>query len=153
MAGSVNKVIIVGNLGKDAEVRNTQGGNQVANLRIATSERWKDKTSGEWQEQTEWHTVVMWGQLAEVAGRYAVKGAKVYVEGQLKTRKWKDKDGNDRYSTEIEVPRFGGAFVLLDKIAGKGDGQDRDDAPGSGRASGGAAAQRKEAYAEDDVPF
>jgi single-strand DNA-binding protein len=149
MAG-VNKVIILGNLGKDAELRNTQNGNQVANLRVATSERWKDQ-SGEYQEKTEWHTVVIWGQLAEIAGRFGKKGTKVYIEGSLRTRKWQDQSGADRYSTEIEIPRFGGALQFLDKVTDStDDGQSRTDAPGRGRSTSRAPANTD---LSDDIPF
>jgi single-strand DNA-binding protein len=111
MARGINKVILVGNLGQDPETRSTPGGTTVTNLRIATSESWRDKQSGEMKEQTEWHTVVLWSRLGEVAGEYLRKGSQVYIEGRLRTRKWQDKSGNDRYSTEIvasEMQMLGG---------------------------------------------
>jgi len=119
MAGSVNKVILVGNLGRDPEVRSFQNGGKVAELRIATSESWKDKTSGERKERTEWHTVKIFTEgLVSVAERFLRKGSKVYLEGQLQTRKWQDQAGADRYSTEITLQGFGGVLVLLDKNEG-----------------------------------
>ena len=111
MARGINKVILIGNLGQDPETRSTPGGTTVANLRIATSESWRDKQSGEMKEQTEWHTVVCWNRLGEIAGEYLKKGSQVYIEGRLRTRKWQDKSGNDRYSTEIvasEMQMLGG---------------------------------------------
>jgi single-strand DNA-binding protein len=116
MAGSVNKVILVGNLGADPEIRRTQAGDPVASFRIATSESWRDKNTGERKEKTEWHSVVVFNeQLADVVEKYAKKGAKVYVEGQLQTRKWQDQSGLDRYTTEIVLNRFRGEIQLLDK--------------------------------------
>jgi single-strand DNA-binding protein len=121
MAGSVNKVIIVGNLGKDPESRSFQNGGKVVNLRVATSESWKDRSSGERKEQTEWHQVAIFDErLGEVAEKYLRKGSKVYLEGQIKTRKWQDQNGADRYTTEVVVPRFGGVLTMLD---GPGGGQ------------------------------
>ncbi len=123
MAGSVNKVILVGNLGADPEVRAMQNGTKVVNLRIATSETWRDKASGERKEKTEWHRVVIFNEnLAKVAEQYLKKGAKVYVEGQLTTRKWQDKDGQDRYSTEVVLNRFRGELTMLDGRTGGGGG-------------------------------
>ena len=120
MAGSVNKVILVGNLGKDPEVRAFQNGGRVAHLTLATSESWKDKTSGERKERTEWHRVTIYSEpLVAVAERYLRKGAKIYVEGQLETRKWTDKDGNDRYTTEIALRPYRSELTMLDK---KGEG-------------------------------
>lgn len=110
----VNKVIIIGNLGRDPEIRHMQNGNKVANLRIATSESWKDKQTGEKREKTEWHSVVIFGALAEIAEKYTKKGSKVYLQGSLQTRKWQDQSGQDRYSTEVVVQGFGGEMVLLD---------------------------------------
>jgi len=115
MAGSVNKVILVGNLGADPEVRQTQGG-KVANMRLACSETWKDKNTGERREKTEWVSVVVWGDgIASVCENYLAKGSKVYIEGSLQTRKWEDQNGNERYSTEVVVTGFKGQIVLLDK--------------------------------------
>ena len=119
MAG-VNKVIIVGNLGKDPEVRFLPNGGAVANVTVATSESWKDKQSGEQKEKTEWHRVVMFGKLAEIAGEYLKKGSKVYLEGQLQTRKWTNQQGQDQYSTEIVLQGFNGVMQMLD---GKQQGQ------------------------------
>ena len=110
----VNKVILVGNLGADPDVRSTQAGDLVANLRLATSESWKDKTTGEPQERTEWHRVVVFGKLAEIAQRYLRKGSKVYVEGQLRTRKYQVQDGSDRWTTEIHLPPYAGQMQMLD---------------------------------------
>jgi single-strand DNA-binding protein len=125
MAGSVNKVILVGNLGRDPEVRRTNAGAPVVNLRIATSETWRDKNSGERQERTEWHNVVIFNEnLAKVAEQYLKKGSKVYVEGQLQTRKWQDQSGQDRYTTEVVVNRFRGELTLLDRAGGETLGAD-----------------------------
>jgi len=132
MAGSVNKVILVGNLGADPEVKSFQNGGKVCNLRIATSENWKDRMSGERKERTEWHTVAIFSEgLAGVAERYLRKGSKVYLEGQLRTRKWQDRDGNDRYSTEVVLQGPGAVMTMLDGAHG-GGGQG-----GGGRSSGG----------------
>lgn len=129
MAGSLNKVQLIGNLGADPEVRTFQSGSKVANLRLATTESWKDRNTGERQERTEWHTVAIFGDgLVGVVERYLAKGSKVYVEGQLRTRKWQDQSGADRYSTEVVVQGTGGSLVLL------GDGQG-----GGGRSSGGGS--------------
>lgn len=115
MAGSVNKVILIGNLGADPEVRSFSNGGKVCNLRIATSETWKDKTSGERKERTEWHTVAIFSEgLVSVAERYLRKGSKVYIEGQLQTRKWQDQNGADRYSTEVVLQGLGGTLTMLD---------------------------------------
>ncbi len=123
MAGSVNKVIIVGNLGRDPEVRTFQNGGKVCNLRIATSETWKDRNSGERREKTEWHSVAIFQEgLVRVAEQYLRKGSKVYIEGQLQTRKWQDQSGQDRYSTEVVLQGFGGTLVMLDGRSGGGDG-------------------------------
>lgn len=132
MAGSVNKVILVGNLGADPEVKSFQNGGRIANLRIATSEDWKDRQTGEKRERTEWHQVVLQSDgLVGVAERFLRKGSKVYIEGQLRTRKWQDQSGNDRYTTEISVGGFDGKLVMLDGARGGNDGW------GSGGASGG----------------
>lgn len=119
MAGSVNKVILVGNLGADPEIRHTQDGRAIANLRIATSESWKDKSSGERKEKTEWHRVVIFNEgLCKVAEQYLKKGSKVYIEGALQTRKWTDKDGVEKYSTEIVLQGFNSTLTMLDKPSG-----------------------------------
>ena len=123
MAGSVNKVILVGNLGADPEVKSFQNGGKICNLRIATSEDWKDRQTGEKKERTEWHTVVLNSEgLVGVAERFLRKGSKVYIEGALRTRKWQDASGNDRYSTEVTVAGFDGKLVMLDGAKGGGGG-------------------------------
>jgi single-strand DNA-binding protein len=138
MAGSVNKVIIVGNLGADPEVKSFQNGGRICNLRIATSEDWKDKNTGEKKERTEWHTVVLNSDgLVGVAERFLKKGSKVYIEGSLRTRKWQDASGNDRYSTEVSVAGFDGKLVMLDGARGGSGGGGNDG--WSGGASGGGA--------------
>ncbi|MDA5193961.1 single-stranded DNA-binding protein [Govanella unica] len=130
MAGSVNKVILIGNLGRDPEVRHTQDGAPIVNLNIATSESWRDRASGERKERTEWHRVVIFNEnLAKVAEQYLRKGAKIYIEGTLQTRKWTDKDGVEKYTTEVVIPRFRGELTMLD---GRGEG-----GGGSGGGSGG----------------
>lgn len=135
MAGSVNKVIIVGNLGADPEVKSFQNGGRIANLRIATSETWKDKATGERKERTEWHSVVLQSDgLVGVAERYLKKGSKVYIEGQLRTRKWQDQSGNDRYTTEVSVGGVGGVLTMLDGAQGGGGG---GMGGGGGQRSGG----------------
>ena len=132
MAGSVNKVIIVGNLGADPEVKSFQNGGKVCNLRIATSESWKDKNTGDKQERTEWHSVAIFSEgLAGVAERFLRKGSKVYIEGQLRTRKWQDASGNDRYSTEVVLQGPGSVLTMLDGAPGGGQGG------GGGQRSGG----------------
>ncbi len=123
MAGSVNKVILVGNLGKDPEIRRTQDGRPIANLSVATSETWRDKNTGERKEKTEWHRVVIFNEgLCKIAEQYLKKGSKVYLEGQLQTRKWQDKDGNDKYSTEVVLQGFNSSLTMLDGRAGGGAG-------------------------------
>ncbi len=167
MAGSVNKVILVGNLGKDPEVRRLNSGDQVVNFTLATSENWRDKTSGERKEKTEWHNVVIFNEnLGKVVEQYCKKGSKVYVEGQLQTRKWQDKDGHDRYTTEIVLQRFRGELTLLDSRGG--GGADRESFPdeGGSRSSSGfsraATTERRPAALsggggggeiDDDIPF
>jgi single-strand DNA-binding protein len=122
MAGSVNKVILVGNLGKDPEVRNTQDGSKIVNLTLATSETWNDRASGERKEKTEWHRVVVFNdRVADVAERFLKKGAKIYVEGSLQTRKWTDQQGQERYTTEVVIGRFNGQLTMLDTRSGGGD--------------------------------
>lgn len=132
MAGSVNKVILVGNLGRDPEVRSFQNGGKVVNLRIATSENWKDRTTGERKERTEWHSVAIFSEpLGRIAEQYLRKGSKVYIEGQLETRKWQDQSGQDRYSTEVVLRPYRGELTLLDSRGGEGGGS------GGGSGSGG----------------
>ncbi|WP_313809074.1 single-stranded DNA-binding protein [Sphingobium sp.] len=134
MAGSVNKVILVGNLGADPEVKSFQNGGKVCNLRIATSETWKDRMSGERKERTEWHSVAIFSEgLAGVAERFLRKGSKVYLEGQLRTRKWQDQSGNDRYTTEVVLQGPGAVLTMLDGAPGGGGGQG-----GGGRSQGGS---------------
>jgi len=142
MAGSVNKVILIGNLGQDPEVKSFQNGGRIANLRIATSENWKDKQTGERKERTEWHTVVLQSDgLVGVAERYLRKGSKVYIEGSLRTRKWQDASGNDRYTTEVSVGGIGGVLTMLDGAPGgggqRGGGGGDDWGGGSGGSGGG----------------
>ncbi|MGB3583192.1 MAG: single-stranded DNA-binding protein [Roseiarcus sp.] len=166
MAGSVNKVILVGNLGKDPEVRRLNSGDQVVNFSVATSETWRDKNSGERKERTEWHNVVIFNEnLGKVAEQYCKKGTKVYVEGQLQTRKWQDQSGADRYTTEVVLQRFRGELQLLDS---RGGGADRESFPAEergerqsfGKSSG---SDRRPALStgggagagpiDDDIPF
>ncbi|HUO98020.1 MAG TPA: single-stranded DNA-binding protein [Rhizomicrobium sp.] len=147
MAGSVNKVILVGNLGRDPEVRRMPSGEPIVNLSVATSESWRDKNSGERKERTEWHRVVIFNEnLAKVAEQYLRKGSKVYLEGQLATRKWTDKDGQEKYSTEVVLNRFRGELVMLD-ARGEGGGGAR--ATGAGEAP--ASFDRSEL--DDEIPF
>ncbi len=147
MAGSVNKVILVGNLGKDPEVRRMTSGEPVVNLSVATSETWRDKASGERKERTEWHRVVIFNEnLAKVAEQYLRKGAKVYLEGALQTRKWTDREGAERYSTEVVLQRFRGELVMLDN---RGEGGGARERVGAGEAP--ASFQRDEM--EDEIPF
>ncbi len=135
MAGSVNKVILVGNLGRDPEVRSFQNGGKVCNLRIATSETWKDRNTGERREKTEWHSVAIFQEgLVRVAEQYLRKGSKVYIEGQLQTRKWQDQSGADRYSTEVVLQGFGGTLVMLD---GRSEGGGGNYGGGGGQGGGG----------------
>ena len=152
MAGSVNKVILVGNLGKDPEVRRMTSGEPVVNLSVATSETWKDKSSGERKEKTEWHRVVIFNEnLAKVAEQYLKKGAKVYLEGALQTRKWTDKDGAEKYSTEIVLNRFNGTMVMLDGRGGGGGGDGGFGGGGRGTNETPANFQRDEM--DDEIPF
>jgi single-strand DNA-binding protein len=178
MAGSVNKVILVGNLGQDPEVKSFQNGGRIANLRIATSENWKDKNTGERKERTEWHTVVLQSEgLVGVAERYLRKGSKVYIEGSLRTRKWQDQSGNDRYTTEVSVGGIGGVLTMLDGAPGGGGGQrgggggdwdqsggSRGGSPGGGGSNwnqGGGGSSSSSASSggnfsddlDDDIPF
>jgi single-strand DNA-binding protein len=136
MAGSVNKVILVGNLGRDPEVRRLNSGDQVVNLRIATSESWRDKASGERKERTEWHNVVIYNEnLGKIAEQYLKKGSKVYIEGQLQTRKWQDQSGQEKYTTEVVLQRFRGELTILDSRGGGGDYADNGGGSDFGRAT------------------
>jgi single-strand DNA-binding protein len=164
MAGSVNKVILVGNLGKDPEIRRTQDGRPIANLRIATTETWRDKTSGERRDKTEWHSVVIFNEnLCKVAEQYLRKGSKVYVEGQLQTRKWQDQSGQDRYTTEVVLQGFSSQLTMLDsRGAGAGVGlNDNSQAEygGSGfgaddrRGGKGSAGKGFDKALDDEIPF
>lgn len=146
MSGSVNRVILVGNLGKDPEVRHTQQGALIVSMSVATSERWRNKQSGEWQERTEWNRVVIFNEkLAEVAQKYLRKGAKLYLEGTLQTRKWTDQSGTERYTTEIVLPRFGGNLTML-------SGRD-DDADDPNDRSNDPPGQQMGDEMDDDIPF
>jgi single-strand DNA-binding protein len=148
MAGSVNKVILVGNLGLDPEIRTFQNGNKVCNLRIATSERWKDKASGEMKERTEWHSVAIFQEgLVRVAEQYLKKGSTVYIEGKLQTRKWQDQSGADKYSTEVVLQGFDGTLVMLGGSSGQSQGDQGGQAQGGGYDSGPSGAM------DDDLPF
>lgn len=158
MSGSVNKVTILGNLGRDPEVRSFQNGGKVCNLRIATAETWKDKSTGERREKTEWHSVVIFQEgLVRIAEQYLRKGSKIYIEGQLQTRKYQDQSGADKYSTEIVLQGFGGTLVMLD---GKGEGGSGgqsgggyDQGPGDGYGGGGRPSQRGIDDDIDSIPF
>ena len=151
MAGSVNKVILVGNLGKDPEVRRMTSGDPVVNLSIATSETWRDKASGEKKEKTEWHRVVIFNKnLADVAEKYLKKGAKVYLEGSLQTRKWTDKDGAEKYSTEVVLQNFRGELTMLDGRSGGGEGGGFG---GGSRGAGEAPASFQRDEMDDEIPF
>jgi single-strand DNA-binding protein len=151
MAGSVNKVILVGNLGKDPEIRRTQDGKAIANLSIATSETWRDKNSGERKEKTEWHRVVIFSEpLCKVVEQYLKKGSKIYLEGALQTRKWTDKDGVEKYSTEVVLQGFGSSLVMLD---GKGGGQGEAEEPAQQRRAIGGGAGAMSSDMNDDIPF
>jgi single-strand DNA-binding protein len=158
MAGSVNKVILVGNLGRDPEIRSTQDGTRVANLSVATSESWRDKASGERRERTEWHRVAIFNEkLVEIAEKYLRKGSKIYVEGSLQTRKWTDQSGQEKYTTEVVLQRFRGELTMLDGRGGGGDAPSEGEemAPsyggGGGRSSGGRAPAGGDL--DDDIPF
>ncbi len=159
MAGSINKVILVGNLGRDPEIRSMQNGGRVCNLSVATSESWNDKQSGERKEKTEWHRVVIFDErLVEVCEKYLRKGRKVFVEGQLQTRKWQDQSGQDKYSTEVVLQRFRGELQILDsnREGGGGGGGGMGEEPGGGPPSGGGGASpraRKGGELDDDIPF
>lgn len=156
MAGSVNKVILVGNLGADPEIKSFQSGGRIANLRLATSESWTDRNTGQRQERTEWHTVVIDNEnLVRVAEQYLRKGSKVYIEGQLRTRKWQDRDGNDRYTTEVHVGRFRGELTLLDRREGGAMGGriEEDYAPAAPGRAPAAKPDFDDSFGDDDVPF
>lgn len=164
--GTINKVILIGNLGQEPDVRYMSNGDPVANLRIATTEAWRDKNTGEGQERTEWHTVVLFGKVAEIAKQYLRKGSKIYVEGQLRTRKWQDKEGQDRYTTEVVVSGPGGVMQMLDSRSAGGSAAPYDEyartaAPGpgdGGRPTAPPAApagvdQGGSVPFDDDIPF
>jgi len=155
MAGSVNKVILVGNLGRDPEIRTTQNGMKVANLRVATSERWKDRNSGEMQERTEWHSVAIFNEhLVGVAERFLHKGSKVYLEGQLQTRKWTDQQGQDRYTTEVVMNRFRGELQMLDSRGDSGGGGSYGGgSSGGGGNDGGFGGGGSGDDLDDEIPF
>lgn len=164
MAGSVNKVILVGNLGKDPEIRRTQDGRPIANLSIATSETWRDKNSGERKEKTEWHRVVIFNEgLCKVAEQYLKKGAKVYIEGALQTRKWTDQSGAEKYSTEVVLQGFNSTLTMLDGRGGGGGGSFGDEPGGDFGSSGpvssaprrpvAAAGGGRNSDMDDDIPF
>ena len=163
MAGSVNKVILVGNLGRDPEIRSTQDGTRVANLSLATSESWRDRNTGERRERTEWHRVAIFNdRLVDVVEKYLHKGSKVYVEGQLQTRKWTDQSGQERYTTEVVLQRFRGELTMLDGRQGgggggygqSGGGDDRGGQSGPGGPGGGGPGGRGPSDDfDDDIPF
>ena len=172
MAGSVNKVILIGNLGADPEVRHTQDGRSICNLRLATTDNWRDKQSGERREKTEWHSVVIFNeQLGKIAQQYLKKGAKVYIEGQLQTRKWQDNSGNDRYTTEVVLQNYNGQLTMLEGRSGGASGfndgghADFDTGSSEGSRSGGfkssSAGKSRESLApksfekdlDDEIPF
>ena len=159
MAGSVNKVILIGNLGADPEIRRTQDGRPIANLRVATSETWRDKTTGERREKTEWHRVVIFNEgLCKIVEQYLKKGSKVYLEGALQTRKWQDKDGQDRYSTEVVLQGFNSQLTMLDRAGGAGAGADNGDSfglpgPTAARKPAMAGAGGKRDDMDDEIPF
>jgi len=163
MAGSLNKVMIIGNLGADPEIRTFGNGGRVCNLRIATSESWRDKNTGERREKTEWHTVAIFSEgLVKICEQYLKKGSKVYVEGQLQTRKWQDQSGNDRYSTEVVLQGFNGTLTMLDGRSGGGGGSDYGQGGGnqgggyggqSGDQGGGQAPASSNNDMDDEIPF
>ena len=162
MAGSVNKVILIGNLGADPEIRRTQDGRPIANLRVATSESWRDKATGERREKTEWHRVVIFNEgLCRIAEQYLKKGSKIYLEGQLQTRKWQDQSGQDRYSTEVVLQGFNSQLTMLDRAGGGGSDVGADDSGDFGTPGPTAGRERKPAMAgagkrgdmDDEIPF
>jgi len=160
MAGSVNKVILIGNVGKDPEIRSTNDGTRIANFTLATSETWRDKASGERKERTEWHRIVIFNdRLTDVVEKYVKKGAKLYIEGALQTRKWTDKEGQERYTTEVVLQRFRGELTMLDSRGGGSGGGDYAEAEASG-GGGGAGGNRSGASRggggadlDDEIPF
>ncbi len=158
MSGSVNRVILIGNLGRDPEIRSTQDGNKIANLSLATSESWKDKNTGERREKSEWHRVVIFGPLAEIAEKYLHKGSKVYLEGQLQTRKWQDQSGQDKYSTEVVLQQYRGELLMLDgKPESQGPGEravERASDPGRQWPHENSQPKRQpETELDDSIPF
>ena len=163
MAGSVNKVILIGNLGKDPEIRRTQDGRPIANLSIATSETWRDKTTGERKEKTEWHRVVIFNEgLCKIAEQYLKKGAKVYIEGALQTRKWTDQSGVEKYSTEVVLQGFNSTLTMLEGRSGGGGGSFGSDdssgdfgssSPAPRRVAAAAGAGGRSSDMDDDIPF
>ena len=161
MAGSVNKVILVGNLGADPEIRHMQDGRPIANLRVATSESWRDKTSGERREKTEWHRVVIFNEnLAKIAEQYLKKGSKVYLEGALQTRKWEDQQGQERYTTEVVLQGFNAQLTMLDgRRDGAGEGEARNggdfgrSGPFAGKGAGGGKGASFDKELDDEIPF
>ncbi|MGE0117618.1 MAG: single-stranded DNA-binding protein [Dongiaceae bacterium] len=159
MAGSVNKVILVGNLGRDPEIRSTQDGTRVANLSLATSESWRDKNTGERREKTEWHRVVIFNdRLVDVAEKYLRKGSKIYIEGQLQTRKWTDQSGQEKYTTEVVLQRFRGELTMLDTRGAGGAeaggySEPAQEAPPHGGASGGRGGPPSGGDLDDEIPF
>jgi len=172
MAGSVNKVILIGNLGKDPEIRHTQDGRPIASFSVATSENWRDKNTGERREKTEWHRVVIFSEgLVKVVEQYVKKGSKVYIEGSLQTRKWQDQSGVEKYTTEVVIQGFSGTLTMLDSRAGAGAGAGDGygggdnfgqsgpmDAPGGGQSSGGQSSSGDQSQnfkrdLDDEVPF
>jgi single-strand DNA-binding protein len=158
MAG-VNKVILVGNLGKDPVVRSTNDGAKIVSFSVATSETWRDKATGERKEKTEWHNVVIFNEnIGKIAEQYLRKGSKCYLEGQLQTRKWTDKEGLEKYTTEVVLSRFRGELTLLDARGeggggGSGGGGEYGGSSGGGRSSGGSSAPSRDADFDDDIPF
>jgi single-strand DNA-binding protein len=166
MAGSVNKVILVGNVGKDPEIRSTNDGTRIANFTLATSENWRDKGSGERRERTEWHRVVIFNdRLTEVVEKYVKKGAKLYIEGALQTRKWTDKEGQERYTTEVVLQRFRGELTMLDSRGGGGGDHAEEEPAGAGgsagggsgmggaRSGGGGGGRSSRDDLDDEIPF
>lgn len=160
MAGSINKVILIGNLGKDPEVRSTQSGSTIVTIAIATSESWKDRNSGERREKTEWHRVVIFNEgLAKIAERYLKKGSKVYIEGQLETRKWTDKDGVEKYTTEVVLKNYSGVLTMLDSRSGDGNSGGNEYGGGYANSNTGGgnnpSSSPADSFADmdDDIPF